>query len=157
MAVCPLILIFLHISSQKWLVFVNYFSLPNFLPQQANFFTRIYPSYPWHFPTLTSDWIFDRGHATLPCWNLEIIHRCWLLITLTKCHKSLLLSRVSWSNISKITGIALFCDVTSEWSSLVKYKIIDLVGWEAIWSSDHRLGSLVSFTDGSKSRKYAAG
>ena len=43
---------FLHISSQKWLVFANYFGLPNFLPQLANFFTRIYPSYPWHFPTL---------------------------------------------------------------------------------------------------------
>ena len=54
MAVCPLILIFLHISSQKWLVFANYFGLPNFLPQLANFFTRIYPSYPWHFPTLAA-------------------------------------------------------------------------------------------------------
>ena len=52
MAVCPLILNFLHISSQKWLVFANYLSLPNFLPQLAIFFTRIYPSYPWHFPTL---------------------------------------------------------------------------------------------------------
>ena len=52
MAVCPLILIFLHISSRKWLVFTNNFGLPNFLPQLANFFTRIYPSYPWHFPTL---------------------------------------------------------------------------------------------------------
>ena len=52
MAVCPLILNFLHISSQKWLVFANYFGLPNFLPQLANFFTRIYPSYPLHFPTL---------------------------------------------------------------------------------------------------------
>ena len=38
MAVCPLILNFLHISSQKWLVFANYFGLPNFLPQLANFF-----------------------------------------------------------------------------------------------------------------------
>ena len=37
MAVCPLILNFLHISSQKWLVFANYFGLPNFLPQLANF------------------------------------------------------------------------------------------------------------------------
>ena len=36
MAVCPLILNFLHISSQKWLVFANYFGLPNFLPQLAN-------------------------------------------------------------------------------------------------------------------------
>ena len=45
---------FLHISSQKWLVFANYFGLPNFLPHLANFFTRIYPSYPWHFPTLAS-------------------------------------------------------------------------------------------------------
>ena len=52
MAVCPLILNFMHISSQKWLVFYYYFSFPNFLPQLANFFTRIYPSYPWHFPTL---------------------------------------------------------------------------------------------------------
>ena len=33
-------------------VFGNYFGLPNFLPQLANFFTRIYPSHPWHFPTL---------------------------------------------------------------------------------------------------------
>ena len=41
MAVCQLILIFLHISSQKWLVFANYFSLPNFLPQLANFYTDI--------------------------------------------------------------------------------------------------------------------
>ena len=55
MAVCPLILNFLHISSQKWLVFANYFGLPNFLPQLANFFTRIYPSYPWHFPTLIGE------------------------------------------------------------------------------------------------------
>ena len=46
---------FLHISSQKWLVFANYFGLPNFLPQLPNFFTRIYPSYPWHFPTLYSE------------------------------------------------------------------------------------------------------
>ena len=38
MAVCPLILIFLHISSQKWLVFANYFGLPNFLPQLPNIF-----------------------------------------------------------------------------------------------------------------------
>ena len=52
-AVCPLILNVLHISPQKWLVFANYFGLPNFLPQLANFFTRIYPSYPWHFPTLS--------------------------------------------------------------------------------------------------------
>ena len=52
MAVCPLILNFLNISSQKWLVFANYFGLPNFLPQLANLFTRIYPSYPWHFPSL---------------------------------------------------------------------------------------------------------
>ena len=52
MAVCPLILNFLHISSQKWLVFANYFSLPNFLSQLANFFTRIYLSYPWHFATM---------------------------------------------------------------------------------------------------------
>ena len=52
MAVCPLILNFLHISSQKWLVFGNYFGLSNFLPQLANFFTRIYLSYPWHFATL---------------------------------------------------------------------------------------------------------
>ena len=29
MAVCPLILNFSHISSQKWLVFGNYFGLPN--------------------------------------------------------------------------------------------------------------------------------
>ena len=35
-------------------VFGNYFGLPNFLPQLANFFTRIYPSYPWHFPTMLS-------------------------------------------------------------------------------------------------------
>ena len=40
MAVCPLILNFLHISSQKWLVFANYFGLPNFLPQLANFLHR---------------------------------------------------------------------------------------------------------------------
>ena len=52
MAVCPLILNFSHISSQKWLVFGNYFGLSTFLPQLANFFTRIYPSYPLHFPTL---------------------------------------------------------------------------------------------------------
>ena len=52
MAVCPLILNFLHISPQKWLVFAYYFGLPNFLPQLANFFTWMYPSYPWHFPTL---------------------------------------------------------------------------------------------------------
>ena len=32
MAVCPLILNFLHISSQKWLVFGNYFSLSKFYP-----------------------------------------------------------------------------------------------------------------------------
>ena len=32
MAVCQLILIFLHISSQKWLVFANYFSLSKFYP-----------------------------------------------------------------------------------------------------------------------------
>ena len=38
MAVCPLILIFLHISSQKWIVFANHFGLPNFLPQLPNFF-----------------------------------------------------------------------------------------------------------------------
>ena len=37
MAVCSLILNFLHISSQKWLVFGNYFGLTNFLPQLANF------------------------------------------------------------------------------------------------------------------------
>ena len=52
MAVCPLILNLLHISPQKWLVFANYFVLPNFLPQMPNLFTRIYPSYPWHFPIL---------------------------------------------------------------------------------------------------------
>ena len=51
-AVCPFILNFSHISSQKWLVFGNNFGLPNFLPQLPNFFTRIYPTYPWHFPTL---------------------------------------------------------------------------------------------------------
>ena len=45
MAVCPLVLNFLHICSQKWLVFGNYFGLPNFLPQLANFFTRIYHIY----------------------------------------------------------------------------------------------------------------
>ena len=43
---------FLQKSSQKWLVFANYFGLPNILPQLPNFFTRIYLSYPWHFPTL---------------------------------------------------------------------------------------------------------
>ena len=26
--------------------------LPGFLPQPSNFFTRIYPPYPWHFATL---------------------------------------------------------------------------------------------------------
>ena len=52
MVVCPLDLNFLHKSSQKWLVFANFSVFPNFLPQLANFFTRIYPSYPWHFPTL---------------------------------------------------------------------------------------------------------
>ena len=32
MELCPLILNFLHKSSQKWLVFANYFGLPNFYP-----------------------------------------------------------------------------------------------------------------------------
>ena len=61
MAVCPLILNLLHISSQKWLVFANYFGLPKFLPQLPNFFTRIYPSYPWHFPTLFRWWSHDTS------------------------------------------------------------------------------------------------
>ena len=52
MAICPFILIFLHISSKKWFVFAIYFGLPNFLPQLANFFTRIYLSYPGHFAAL---------------------------------------------------------------------------------------------------------
>ena len=67
MAVCPLILIFLHISSQKWLVFANHFGLLNFLPQLANFFTRIYPSYPWHFPTL----------SMFPSWFENFVNICW--------------------------------------------------------------------------------
>ena len=80
-AVCPLILNFLHISSQKWLVFANFFGLPNFLPQLANFFTRIYPSYLWHFPTLT--WSLFHGteksqsspprtSRTVSCWKVEV-------------------------------------------------------------------------------------
>ena len=67
MAVCPLILIFLHISSQKWLVFANYFGLPNFLPQLANFFTRIHPSYPWHFATLMMT--KSKGKCWDFCWH----------------------------------------------------------------------------------------
>ena len=55
MALCPLILNFLHIS--KMAFFANYFGLPNFLPQVANLFTRIYPSNPWHFPTLLSTFV----------------------------------------------------------------------------------------------------
>ena len=31
---------------------------PKLLPQHANIFTRIYPSYPWHFPTLSEEWVF---------------------------------------------------------------------------------------------------
>ena len=36
MAVCPLILIFLPTSSQKWIVFANFLFPPNFLPRLAN-------------------------------------------------------------------------------------------------------------------------
>ena len=36
--VCPLVLKFLHKSSQKWLVFANFLVLLNFLPQLTNFF-----------------------------------------------------------------------------------------------------------------------
>ena len=32
--------------------FANICVLPDFLPQPSNFFTRIYPPYPWHFATL---------------------------------------------------------------------------------------------------------
>ena len=71
MAVCPLILKFLHISPQKWLVFANYFGLQNFLPQLPNFFTRIYPSYPWHFPTL----LVLHTSCSKICTNTEVFQK----------------------------------------------------------------------------------
>ena len=58
MEVCPLILISFAQISPKMACFAHNFGLPNFLPQLANFFTRIYPSYPWHFPTLTRIYVF---------------------------------------------------------------------------------------------------
>ena len=54
MAVCPLILIFLHISSKSGLFLLIILASQTFYPNCPIFFTRIYPSYPWHFPTLTS-------------------------------------------------------------------------------------------------------
>ena len=54
MAVCPLILNFFHMYSQKWLVFANNLASQTFYPNWPILFTRIYPSYPWHFPTLCS-------------------------------------------------------------------------------------------------------
>ena len=85
-AVCPLILNCLHISSQKWIVFANHFGLPNFLPQLPNFFIRIYPSYPWHFPTLRISWrnffnINLKSFVIFLCWinlrKLCIYHYFW--------------------------------------------------------------------------------
>ena len=73
MAVCPLILNFLHISSQKWLVFADYFGLLNFLTQLSNFFTRIYPSYPWHFPTLL---LISTGFFGEKLWSLTFLTLC---------------------------------------------------------------------------------
>ena len=86
MAVCPLILNFLHISSKKWLVFANYFGLPNFLPQLPNFFTRIYP---WHFPTLLLEVRFPNCHELVgePAWP-----HCWF----NEVRDSLLRSLVLW-------------------------------------------------------------
>ena len=84
MAVCPLILNILHISSQKWLVFGNYFGLPNILPQLANFFTRIYPSYPWHFPTLN---ITHQQEVLEQLTQLQLLLSCrlYLQTVLTSC------------------------------------------------------------------------
>ena len=62
MAVCPLILNFLHISSQKWLVFANYFSLPNFLPQLANFLH----GYIRHIRDIFQLWLGGGGS---PMWS----------------------------------------------------------------------------------------
>ena len=80
MAVCPLILKFLHKSSQKWLVFANYFGLPIFLPQLANFFTWIYPSYPCHFQTLdmvSYVVLFSVSQVSMsPCVILRIVLCC---------------------------------------------------------------------------------
>ena len=77
MAVCPLILILLHKSSQKWLVFANYFGLPNFLPQLPKFFytdisvisvTFSNSAYPRLYPILfyTHSWYICEKHSTVP-------------------------------------------------------------------------------------------
>ena len=42
----------LNKSSQERLDFVKFACYPKLLPQPSNIFTRIYPSYPWHFATL---------------------------------------------------------------------------------------------------------
>ena len=98
MAVCPLILNFLHISSQKWLVFANYFGLPNFLPQLPNFFTRIYPLYPWHFPTLLlgiqcNTTQYHAITSNLKIWHLSV--GCALCCKVISSHKNRLIATAS--------------------------------------------------------------
>ena len=109
-AVCPLILIFVHISSQKRLVFANHFGLPNFLPQLPNFFTRIYPSYPWHFPTLI-------GFA------VNYYKRAFLV----KC-RVYKLNIVWWSG--KTWKIPLLCSL-----NYIEYKLSAKAGLTRGWSS----------------------
>ena len=61
------------------LFYANYFGLPNFLPQLPNFFTRIYPSYPWQFPTLISVLFYPLLNPL----NLITLHEkiiCWCLV-----------------------------------------------------------------------------
>ena len=76
MAVCPLILNFLHISSQKWLVFANYFCLPNFSPQLAN----ILHGYIRHIRDIFQLWCiclchfdhFDLSLSFLSLWSVFV-------------------------------------------------------------------------------------
>ena len=65
MLVCPLDLTLVAQIFQKVACF---WSSPNLYPNLPIFFTRIYPSYPWHFPSLTitiyilkDDFIFETS------------------------------------------------------------------------------------------------
>ena len=146
MAVCPLILNFLHISSPKWLVLADHFGLPNFLPQLANFFTRIYPSYPWHFPTLMAWWI-HKTSADMHHWNQPILHREGVQAILLWKHQLLtprLWSSAAWTEMGHLV-----------WESSEMGRWMDPVitaSFNIMWCLSFAAGMVATWTDFGGSR-----
>ena len=53
--------------------------LPDFLPQSANIFTRIYPSHPWHFATLVLSLFSQNFYLFTSIERAQIgsLHKTW--------------------------------------------------------------------------------